>query len=261
MSTGIGVGISGNVFQTKAGLAGSTPLPTCPTVYSCRYDGVAESQEGSAVPALGTSNFSISFWIKTPDTTGGGVNQRIIGHFNGTTQWTLYLVGAGGGAGRFQFVSTGTGSWNDNYQTFTPANDTWYHIVYSVDRSGDAVWYYNGANANAFDISAKSINFSADGNFLIGRNAGGQYFGGFLTEISMWDKALTASEVLELYSNMAGKKLCLGDLTMGSNLTNWWRMFNPSGTFVDPIPNAAAAGTISLRNFNIDATNISTDVP
>ena len=77
----------------------------------------------------------------------------------------------------------------------------------------------------------------------------------------MWNKALTAGEVLELYNNMAGDEKCLGDLSMGANLTNWWRMFNPSGTYVDPIPNAASGGTITLNNINMDATNVSTDVP
>ena len=95
----------------------------------------------------------------------------------------------------------------------------------------------------------------------MGRNSAGQYFEGNITEISMWNKALTAGEVLELYNNMAGDKKCLGDLTMGTNLTNWWRMFNPSGTYVDPIPNAASGGTITLANTNMSATNVSTDVP
>lgn len=261
MSTGIGAGIAGQVFQTNAGLGRSGPI-TCPTNFSCSYDGATEWQQSATTPLLGTGNFTISFWIKTPDPTGGGNNQRIIGHFGGgTTQWTIYLVGSGSGAGRFQWVSTGSGFWNDNYQGFNPASNTWYHIVYSVDRSGDAIWYYNGANANAFDVSSKTINLDADGTFYIGRNPTGQYLNGNLTEISMWDKALTAAEVLELYNNMAGDKKCLGDLTMGANLTNWWRMFNPSGTYIDPIPNAASGGTITLNNQNMDATNVSTDVP
>lgn len=257
MPTGIGAGIAGQVFTEPH----SSAAVTCPTVYSCSYDGATEGQQGSAVPSLGTSDFSISFWFKTPDTTGAGTNQRLLGHFGGTTQWTIYLVGTGAGAGRLQWVSTGTGSWNDNYNTFTPANNTWYHAVYSVDRSGNAIWYYNGANPNSFNVSGSGINFGTDGTFYVSRNVTGQYFEGNLTEISMWNKALTAGEVLELYNNMAGDKKCLGDLSMGANLTNWWRMFNPSGAYVDPIPNAASGGTITLANINMDATNVSTDVP
>ena len=262
MSTGIGVGIAGKVFQTKAGLGGSAPAPAvCPTTYSCSYDGATEFQQGSAVPGLGTSDFSISFWIKTPDPSGAGVNQRIIGKFSGTTQWSIYYNQS---TAKFQWVSSTSGpetSWNDGYGTHTPVADQWEHIVYSVDRSGNAVWYANGGTPNALDVSSTTIDFGTDGLLYVGRNASGQYFEGNITEVSMWNKALSASEVLELYNNMSGNEYCLGDLSMGANLTNWWRMFNPSGTYVDPIPNAASGGTITLTNTNMDATNVSTDVP
>lgn len=260
MSTGIGVGIAGKVFQTKAGLGGSAPAPAvCPTTYSCSYDGATEFQQGSAVPGFGTSDFSISFWIKTPDPSGAGVNQRIIGKFSGTTQWSIYYNQS---TSKFQWVSSGTGtSWNDGYGPHTPVADQWEHIVYSVDRSGNAVWYANGGTPNALDVSSTTIDFGTDGIFYLGRNASGQYFEGNITEVSLWNKALSAAEVLELYNNMSGNEYCLGDLSMGANLTNWWRMFNPSGTYVDPIPNAASGGTITLTNTNMDATNVSTDVP
>ena len=259
MSTGIGVGIAGKVFQTKAGLGGSAPSPAvCPTTYSCSYDGATEFQQGSAVPGFGTSDFSISFWIKIPDPSGGGVNQRVIGKFSGTTQWSIYLNQA---TSKFQWVSSGTGvTWNDGYP-YAPTANQWDHIVYSVDRSGDAVWYANGGTPNSFNVSSTTVDFGTDGLLYVGRNASGQYFEGNITEISIWNKALSAAEVLELYNNMSGNEYCLGDLSMGANLTNWWRMFNPSGTYVDPIPNAASGGTITLTNTNMDATNVSTDVP
>jgi len=244
MPTGIGAGIAGQVFTEPH----SSAAVTCPTVYSCSYDGVTEAQQGSAVPSLGNSDFSISFWIKTPDPSGAGVNQRVIGKFSGTTQWSIYYNQS---TSKFQWVSSGTGtSWNDGYGTHTPVADQWEHIVYSVDRSGDAVWYANGGTPNALSVSSTTINFGTDGILYVGRNASGQYFEGNITEVSMWNKALTAGEVLELYNNMAGDKKCLGDLSMGANLTNWWRMFNPSGAYVDPI-----------TNINMDATNVSTDVP
>ena len=257
MPTGIGAGIAGQVFTEPRGVAAAI----CPTTYSCSYDGVTESQLASGDINFGTSSWSLSFWFKTPDTTGGGVNQRIIGSYTGPTSWAIYFQGSGVAVGRLQWVSTGTGNWFDNFQTFTPANNTWYHVVYSVDRSGNATWYYNGANPNAFDISSNTISFDGLGDLWIARNPTGQYFEGNLTEVSIWNKALTAGEVLELYNNMAGDEKCLGDLSMGANLTNWWRMFNPSGTYVDPMPNSASGGTITLTNNNMDATNVSTDVP
>lgn len=254
MATAIGIGISGDVFQTEAGIGAPAPAATCPTTYSCLYDGITEHQTNATSPVLGaggTGNFTITFWIKTPDTTGAGVNQRLISNLGsgGSNFWSLYLTTLG----KFQWVSDAIG--NDGYGTFTPANDTWYHIAFSVDRSGNQSWYANAGSANT-QASTGSAAFTGTDTFYIARTGGGQYFQGNLTEVAIWDKALSQAEVADLY---ALSSRCYGDVSFGSNLQHWWRMFNPTGVYAATMPDAA--GSFDITNTNMGAGNVSTDVP
>ena len=116
MSTGIGAGIS-PVFELTPG-KGVSPGFECPTAYSLEIDGLTELGEtGSGIPTpilgtTGTGDFTISFWFKMPDVTGGGVNQRFmtVNSVSGA-DWTLQFRGQDGKAqftGPASFTNDGT---------------------------------------------------------------------------------------------------------------------------------------------------------
>jgi len=257
MPTGIGSGIAGQVFTEPHTPAG----PACKTTYSCLFDGVAESLIYAAGKPLlgagGTGNFTITWWMKSPN-PASGANQRILTAQAGSTVWALYLSATGS----LTWISTGTGFWNDG-SGYTLAADTWVHYAYSVDRSGNATFYENAANPNAKSIAANTITFDSAGTFYVGRQAGGQYFDGKMTEIAIWQQALSQVEIAQLYNNTAGE--CYNDVSAFSfagSLQNWWRCWNPSGTYVNPMPDLGTiAPTINLTPDNMDATNVSTDTP
>ena len=258
MSTGIGAGIS-PVFELKPG-GSPSPAPSCTTGYSLEFDGLTEYGEKASGPDLGTGgtgNFTISFWIKTPDSTGGGVNQRILTKVTGSSAstWTIYINGSGG---FMQFNASGTSGWGDGFNSYIIPNDTWTLIAYSVDRSGLASWSANGGNINTKDVSTFNINLSGGDTMYLGRNSGGQYLEGNLAHLAIWDTDLNLTELSELYNNTTG--LCYdSDFSFSSNLTNYWPCFNPSGTFTDPLTDTV--GTADIPLFNMDATNVSTDHP
>lgn len=257
MSTGIGAGIS-PVFELKPG-ASVAPGFLCPTPYSIEFDGLTErgKTNGAALPILGqsgTGDFTISFWFKLPDVTGGGVNQRFMQVGGSGTNWTIIFRGADGKA---QF----TGPWSDvgNY-VFT--NNTWFHLAYSVDRSGLAKWVVNGQLQDTKNVSAETSVFDNVGILYLGSSAStNQLFEGNLTQIAFWDKALSASELLELYNNTDGK--CYGsDFSFSSNLKNYWSCFNPGGVFTNPLEDTAGSGVATdIPLINMNATNVSTDTP
>ncbi len=242
-----------NLFSSVVGAP--SPAPSCTTGYSLEFDGLTEFGEKASGPDLGTGgtgNFTISFWIKTPDSTGGGSNQRIL---DVASTWTMYINGP---SGYMQFNSSATGGWSDGFNPYIIPNNTWTFIAYSVDRAGFGKWSANGSNLNTKDVSSFNANLSGGSIMSLGRNSGGQYLKGNLCHVAIWDTDLNLTELGELYNNTTG--LCYdSDFSFSANLTNYWPCFNPSGTFTDPLTDTV--GTADIPLFNMDATNVSTDHP
>tara|TARA_R110000824_G_scaffold42591_2_gene125263 strand:- start:921 stop:1706 length:786 start_codon:yes stop_codon:yes gene_type:complete len=260
MATAIGIGIAGDVFQTEAGIGAPSPAPSCTTGYSLEFDGITEFGKGGIPPDLGgggTGDFTISFWMKTPDSTGGGVNQRILDvEVGGVNQWTLYVNGP---AGYVQFTANPlVGGWSDGFNPYIIPNDTWVFIAYSVDRSGLAKWSVNGGSINTKNVSSFPVNLSGGDLMYLGRNDNGQYFEGNLCHIAIWNASLNLTKLGELYNNTTG--LCYAsDFSFSTNLKNYWPCFNPDGIFTNPLIDTVGTSTIPL--INMDATNVSTDHP
>jgi len=257
MSTGIGAGIS-SVFDLKPGA--SAPVYACPTQYSLELDGLTEFGQMPSAPDLGTGgtgNFTVSFWVKTPDSTGGGVNQRILTKVTGSsaTNWSIYINAP---SGYMQFIATGTSGWSDGFNSYIIPNDTWVFIAYSVDRSGLAKWSVNGGSINTKNVSSDTINLSGGDTMYLGRNSGGQYLEGNLAHLAIWDTDLNLTELSELYNNTAGKCYA-SDFSFSSNLQNYWPCFNPDGTYTDPLTDTVGGANIPL--INTSASNVSTDHP
>jgi hypothetical protein len=83
--------------------------------------------------------------------------------------------------------------------------NTWNHVLVSYNGAGAVSFYINGV----FD-STKSASFvnSVSSNIIrIGAYQGGLlYFNGVIDELGVWSRALTATEVTELYNAGAGKQ-------------------------------------------------------
>lgn len=258
MATGIGIGNS-PVFKTTLGAAAPTG---CPTAYSLELDGLTEyAYLTSSTPLFGTAgtgNWSITFWMKTPDATGGGINQRILTRVNGNTTWSIYLKSSG----ELQFgsatINAGETAWNDGFAGFTVSDNTWTFVSYCVDRAGSAIWRAQGGSPNTKIVSGSNVTFDSGGQMYMGRNFSGQWLEGNLCHVAVWNKELSDTEQLELYNNTTN--LCYGsDFSFSGNLQNYWSCFNPDGVYADPLPDTA--GSLPLPLFNTDATNVSTDHP
>lgn len=256
---GLGVG-NGNANKWTSIKGPTGPAYSCKTSYSLEFDGLTENGNtfplGNTVPVLGSSgtgNFCISFWFKTPDVTGGGVNQRIFNVTGSAYNWTVYLSTAG------KIILTGT-PWGSDACNFVFSNDTWYHVAYSAARASFGRWVVNGVQSDVKNISSGAGSaFTNTGILYLGSNAAGvQLFEGNLTEIAFWNTQMNDAEISELYSNTAGK--CYGsDFSFSSDLAYYWSCFNPSGVFTNPMVDSVSSVGITLNN--MDATNISTDTP
>jgi hypothetical protein len=161
----------------------------------------------SASLNVGAGNsFSLEAWINLPDTT---------------TQYPLVEWNSGGTIGAHLWanvVFSGIGTQGCVYasldnsvpHTFaTPAvlqPATWHHVVLTYDKSSGAVIYVDGVARVQAAISGVT---SATGyDLYIGKRPGSLEFSGLIDEVSLYNRALSGSEVAVLYAlGAAGKEL------------------------------------------------------
>ncbi|MCX7834832.1 MAG: choice-of-anchor D domain-containing protein [bacterium] len=163
----------------------------------CYYFDSVDKMYATVGSSFSVSNLTIAFWIQP---TGPGVsNPRIV------------KVGTPGGAGNYYEVSLiGTGSprsltfnaiGSSSFQLTT--GGPWQHVAITYD--GSYVRYYlNGSLSNSVAYSGTLGSFSS-AKLTIGYNDNNNdYFNGFLDEIRIYNRALTASEIYQCYSPTNG---------------------------------------------------------
>ncbi len=144
-------------------------------------DGLDDRVSNRAVPNL--SAVSISLWVKVPSTA---VTKRVFDR-NGTNPIVRILSG-----GRVQFI--GSVSLNS---VGTLTTDTWNHIVVTGDATGHKV-YINGILSNS---SLAPYAITQTEPITIGGSFDSAQ--GDIDEVRIYDRALDASEVGELYADSA----------------------------------------------------------
>ena len=169
------------------------------------YDGAGDYILIPPTGILDLQQFTISTWVYSTNflqngflfekTTNGVVN----------TQYSLFFESVTSSL-RFRIMDP---SFNDISCSYTLCTaSAWNHIVATISPTvGDRVLYVNN-NAEATSIIAPgTINTSPAGNSWIGTYAGGvgYPFNGYIANTYIWDQALSADEVTELYNFQKGR--------------------------------------------------------
>ena len=95
-------------------------------------------------------------------------------------------------------IATSTGS-----QTITA--NVWNHVAISYNGSGLVSFYINGVLDST--VSASWVNSVTTNITRIGSYTGGAlFFNGGIDEVAIWSRAITATEVTELYNSGSGKQ-------------------------------------------------------
>jgi hypothetical protein len=174
----------------------------------------------------GNSPFTVSFWVKpnfaqTNMLVTYGISKSMPG--SPYTGWSVYWYGAS-----LNFQAYGPGGYLQHYGTSPTPQGQWTHIacVYTnqttmqVYADGVLQSFSNGGNTLTGSVFNNSEYFKI-GNLpgYTGNNQSGAAFDGNIDEVSVWDKALSAQEVFDLYNS--GHPT---DLTSMTDLRHWWRM-------------------------------------
>ncbi len=174
------------------------------------FDGTNDHVDLSSIDATDYyDEYTISAWVKADQLAGdnfrtiaatdansaGGFGIRVdSGHFNGDDQFVCF---AGDGP-------------NSNVHVFSTTEmqlDEWYHVVCTYDGT-DLSIYVNGVGE---DSQPASVTDSGIDGFQIGRLKLGnlQYdpWDGLIDDVAIWDRELSSSEVLQVYSLSDGNDI------------------------------------------------------
>lgn len=197
--------------------------------------------------------FSISAWIFPKSLGEGGFGRIVVKDSSGAGQWQLIV----NTSNTFRFTKDFDGV--NDLQTNSASNEVvlndWQHIVLTWDGTGTSstgvVFYVDGL------VSAHGADTNGDGSAVsdaslslkIGNNpAGARTFDGYITEVAIWNKVLSQTEVNQL-SNLNFMRV-KGSAFMVSpaNLVAYWPL--------DDCPDTAGCATnfIDRGKNRIDGT-------
>jgi len=212
--------------------------------YSVSFDGsddYASVTQNSAINISG--NITLSAWINRTPTSGYNAifTKRQVG---GSMNYQFTINNGNGQVG----LGHSGGSWVYNTTT-TLSTSTWYHVAVTVS-SGTAQFYIDGVAKDSF--TGISITATTQ-DLIIGATVGYNYFGGNIDEASIFNSALSSSNITTIYNN--------GVPTDISSLSpvGWWRMGDGteagSGTTIYDMSSNSNNGTLT------NGPTFSTSVP
>lgn len=161
--------------------------------HSGDFDGSADYAVGSVSALNSNSAFSFSLWFRYQGSLSGV--PVIFSNGSWTSGWYFSLDSTTGMT--YGFNNT-YGTWT-NVPTMSDAN--WYHISL-IHNGTSATLYFENSSLGSKTVA--SVNQTWVGNDLnLGRFGGvtGNYYQGYIDEVSVFNRALTSTEVNYIYTN------------------------------------------------------------
>ncbi|MFW5895235.1 MAG: LamG domain-containing protein [archaeon] len=172
-----------------------------------------DNADFSSLPNIENDDFSVSFWIKINSYASSTSNQRILifGHpQDGSNENNFYFWHQNPNKNN-TFHFTKLNDSGDNYTTSVSLDKfptgTWVHVVGTFNKTDNEIKLY--VDGNLEDTTSTSGTFSTTSdNISINKQSQGGWndneIDANIDEIGIWDRALSSSEVSELYNNGDG---------------------------------------------------------
>jgi hypothetical protein len=157
------------------------------------FAGNATIQGSTSSFNFGAGPFSISLWIKTNSTTGGGI---LTTHDAGSSKYSnvgIYIAGTNYGFADID-INNGAGS-GTNFNGRKLTDNQWHHIL--VIRQGAAAKLYVDGILDFTDNLTQNPNNST--SFIISSSYNTAYFIGTIDDIRVYNRALSDAEIGLLY--------------------------------------------------------------
>jgi len=217
------------IGMTQSNLVQSDLLTTSSySPYALAFDGndyidCGNSADFSFGNGTTDSPFSTSFWFKLNSNSG---IQPFLSKDNVTKEWTISIFGGGGI--RIFLKNQGSNNQQSIDSTTTFSTGVWYHAVTTYDGRGGAnaadglSIYINGSLDTPTNVIKNSYTAmsSSSSDVTIGKY-GGSYINGVMSNVSIWNTALTSSQVREIYNE--GRPSNLHNFS-GTAPVAWWQL-------------------------------------
>ena len=179
---------------------------------SMKFDG---SSNQITLPELGISgdvSLSVSAWFKV-DSDANDKNNIFGFGTAGTNDQTFSIRTSSDGSYRFYFWA------NDLDASVSNFFGSWTHVVATYDSdSSDRRIYHNGSLANSDNPSNPS--FQNQSYQISGFN--GEYFDGMISDVRLYNRALSQSEINQLYNFRGNSRKSQTTVVAGDSLQAWY---------------------------------------
>lgn len=211
----------------------------------------ATTAAASSLLSTSITQFSIQAWVKARATPTA--NDGLLGATTGANGFGMFWQTSS----VLRFFVNGTGNYAAS-SSLTPTN--WNHIVgtYTTTSTGNIKIYVNGVLSNQSNLTVTLSNLSDV--FAIGRRgAAGSYGNVIVSEVGLWNVALSSAAVSSLYNGGHAFNLrnSVGSYTQAGNLRAYWRAgeLDTAPTLKD------RAGVVNLDATLLNSAAIIVDAP
>jgi predicted outer membrane repeat protein len=201
---------SGTTWTDLSGNNNNFTLVNGPTFSSGNMGSILFDGTNDYVDAVNTGTtfqfanvtFTVSLWIKTTSSTGGVIISK--GATASTAGWLFQFDSSGTVSGTTK-GSDGTNTYNRT-STATVNNNIWRNIVsvYTTNTttlgSNTISIYIDGVLSNGTGTLGGAVYATTTDTIQIGRRPTGAYWSGSVSNIQIYNRALSATEVLQNYN-------------------------------------------------------------
>lgn len=155
-------------------------------------DGINDDLYCGVHAKLGSfGSMTVSAWIKT----SGGYWPTIVGRGNPNNVYDSAWHLMAPGRVRWQIPYIG-----EVYSTTSVTNNQWYHLLGVYDGKNKIIAIYiNGVLENSASTSG-TLSINTNYEMTIGSLAGNQPFAGYIDDVCLWSRALSAAEAQQIYT-------------------------------------------------------------
>jgi len=201
--------------QGSLNLSDFNTVGATPAIINDGADFEASNSEYLKVDNATVLNFdqdwSISFWIKAESWSAATVIMSRWGPGGAEAQiaWRMYYLSA---STKISFQARNSGNESAYEFVETLSTGTWYHIVLTFDYANkNMTGYVNAVSQGTTANQTYWPQWSATTNFVMASfHPFSAFFDGVLDEVGIWGRALTSTEVSELYNGGAGLQYPFG---------------------------------------------------
>jgi len=152
-----------------------------------------------------TDKITLSGFIK-PLSTNINVDPLVC-KWSGTADQRAYYFGIGNSKVWFALSSNGLVGYPDLFSTTSVSTNTWYYISSTWDKNTGEMKIYINGQLDATRLNVTNSIFNSNRQLSIGSEDGGyaQAISKNIAQVAIYNRALTASEVLQNYNALKGR--------------------------------------------------------